>query len=95
MKRFRATKLKLANTAANDLRRLRLTTGDFDLILAHSHKLDCANLDFRVFEAAQFSPNDRLRKLDGIFLVINTRNNEVVAICKNLLEVIQRSKPHD
>ena len=94
MKRLRVTKFKLADTAANDLRRLRLTPSDFDLMLSFGQKLDCINLSLRVFEASQFSPNKRLRKLDGLILVINTSSNEVVAICKDLLEVIQRSKPH-
>jgi hypothetical protein len=95
MKRLRVTKLKLSNAATNDLQRLRLTPADFDLVLSLGQKLDCADLSLRVFEAAQFSPNKRLQKLDGLILVIHTRSHEVVAICKDLLEVIQRSKPHD
>jgi hypothetical protein len=95
MKRFRVTKLKLTNAATTDLQRLRLTPGDFDLILTLGQKLDCANLSLRVFEAAQFSPNKPLQKLDGVILVINTRSHEVVAVCKDLLEVIQWSNHHD
>ena len=95
MKRLHVTKFKLANAAANDLQRLRLTPGDFDLMLSLGHKLDCVSISLRVFEAALFSPNKRLRKLDGLILVINTSTNEVVAICKDLLEVIQRSKHHE
>ena len=94
MKRLRVTKLKLTNAAATDLQRLRLTPGDFDLVLSLGQKLDCANLSLRVFEAAQFSPNKRLQKLDGTILVINTRSHEVVAVCKNLLEVIQGQPGH-
>ena len=95
MKRLRVTKLKLTDAAAGDLERLRLIPGDFDLLLSLGHKLDCANLSLRVFEAAQFPSNKRLRKLDGLILVINRSSNEVVAICQTLLEVIQRSKAYD
>jgi hypothetical protein len=95
MKRLRVTKLKLTKAADDDLQRLRLTPGDFDLLLALGQRFDCARLSLRVFEAAQISSTKRLQKLDGLILVIDTHRDEVIAICKNLLEVIQRSKPHD
>jgi hypothetical protein len=95
MKRFRITKLRMTSAATTDMQRLRLTSGDFHMILSLGQKLDCANLSLRVLDAARFSPNKRLKKLEGIILVINTKSDEVVAICKDLLEVIQRSNHHD
>ena len=85
----------MSGSATTDLARLRLSPADFHLILSLAQKLDCADLCLYVLDAARLPPNKRFQKLDGLILVINTKKDEVAAICKDLLEVIQRSKHHD
>jgi hypothetical protein len=96
MKRYRATRLKLTDTAASDLRRLRMTPGDLDLIIAFGRALDGANLKLIVFTADQCPPQKRPQKLDGVIVIIDTRGNEICALCQDLLEVIEwRNQRHD
>jgi hypothetical protein len=90
MKRFRVTKLKLSASAAYDLSRQRLTTGDLDIILALGQRLDCTNLVLQIFDASLLPAKKRLRRLDGFILVI--RDSEIAAVCKNLTDVIEWRK---